>query len=188
MVVVDVFAKIVGARWPQPATEWDAILQKSTGRDHLWITRDEEKDLSLGVLPAALSRRIARFHLVDNTRGEPSAWKLEEVSSLSLSLLPQGAAGDPFRIRGAAHLETRSGERGYEARLDGVMDLREGKIVRFDLTALGDFWGSGPYTKGAPPERFQLAVAFKLAVPSARGFIVPPHAVSFTLDYLGIPS
>src|SRR6185369_2883588 len=57
------------------------------GRDHFWLTKQELADLAdpnakPGVtkpLPKFVQMRIARFHLLDDTRGEPPMWDEKEV-------------------------------------------------------------------------------------------------------------
>ena len=39
-----------------------------------------------GELPESLKRRIARFHLIDNTRGEPMFWDVADIRKLDLRL------------------------------------------------------------------------------------------------------
>src|SRR5205085_7206079 len=73
-------------------TAWNP--NSATGRDHLWLTKDEK----LSLLPrewragfrypvsAPIAMRIARFHLVDGIRGEPEMWRPEDVQQLSMTL------------------------------------------------------------------------------------------------------
>ncbi len=110
-------------------------------RDNLWISRSEHQALVRGEVPATLQQRIARFHLVDNTRGEPPMWRENEVRELDMSL-------DDGRISGHVLLRTDNGDRGYDAELLGRLEIKDGKVVRLDCVALGDCWGEGPYTGG----------------------------------------
>ena len=48
------------------------------------------------------------------------------------------------------------------AQLLGVVETKGDRVVRFDVVALGDFWGEGTYTRGAPRGKFPLAVSFTL--------------------------
>ena len=68
--------------------------------------------------------------------------------------------GPGFRT---VQLATEDGDRGYEAELRGEIEVSEGKVTRFDMVCLGEFWGDGPFTKGAPKGKFPLAVSFTLA-------------------------
>jgi hypothetical protein len=63
--------------------------------DHLWLRAEELKGLvpnqtaAPGVaipFSSTVALRIARFHLNDNTRGEPSHWKRSEVKALEFEV------------------------------------------------------------------------------------------------------
>jgi hypothetical protein len=103
-----------------------------------------------------LAHRIARFHLVDNTRGEPPMWENDDIKLIELSL-------DAGRLTGAFHLETANGKRGFQGELAGIVETEGEEVTRFDLVAHGQYWGQGPFTGGAPKGKFPLAVAFTLA-------------------------
>jgi hypothetical protein len=153
----------------EPTTDrWQRVFQTALSRDNLWISASEHKALVRGELPVSLQQRIARFHLVDNARGEPPMWKQEEIRQLDMTLVDG-------RLNGAAHLETGRGDRGYEAELKGFVDIKEDAVVRFDMVALGEFWGEGPYTRGAPPGKFPLAISFTLADGSDVADRIPPQ-------------
>ncbi|MEM7010921.1 MAG: hypothetical protein AAF585_05495, partial [Verrucomicrobiota bacterium] len=69
-LVVRVQAKVMGG-YPETDDEFRKIFNSSLSRDNLWISRTEHEALARGEVPESLQLRIARFHLVDNTRGEP---------------------------------------------------------------------------------------------------------------------
>ena len=165
-MVVRVQAKILGGYEPT-SDYWSKIYQDSLSRDNLWVTRAEYEALVSGQLLPVLQRRIVRFHLLDNTRGEPQMWKAEEITAVDLSL-------EKGRLNGTVHLETASGNRGYKANLLGHIEHEEGKITRFDLVAHGQFWGECTYTPGAPKGKFPLAISFTLADGSDVADGVPP--------------
>jgi hypothetical protein len=141
----------------------------SVGRDHLWVRKDEAVSLGKGVLPRSLQMRFVRFHLIDNTRGEPPLWREDEVKELKMELRNG-------RLAGSVRLETKSGQRGFTADLLGDVEVKDGKVVRFDVLARGTFCGEGPFTRGAPKGKFPLAVAFTLAPGKAPADRVPPQA------------
>jgi hypothetical protein len=118
-------------------------------------------------LPESVKARLARFHLIDNTRGEPPLWGRDEVRQLRL-MLREG------RLAGSVHLETKAGDRGYRAHLLGFVEAKDDKVVRFDAVAKGLFWGQGTYTSGAPKGMFPFAVAFTLAGGKGEVLEVPP--------------
>jgi hypothetical protein len=160
-------------------------------RDHVWITADEVKALiparpkkgDTFTLPAPLAMRLARFHLVDNTRGEPPHWDTKDVRSLKLTLTVDEVTDTRLRLRldGTALLATNAdperADRGYDVRLLGRVEVNRDKhaITRFDAVAVGDHWGQGRFTGGARPGKNPLGVAFELATGDEEADKVPPQ-------------
>ena len=166
-LVVRVQTKVLGG-YEKTEDRWKKNFQNALSRDNLWMTKEEHEALAAGKVPSALQKRIARYHLVDNTRGEPPMWKADEVRSIEFSL-------EDGRLSGSVHLETASGKRGYKVSLLGRVEKKDGRITRFDLVARGEFWGEGTYTRGAPKGRFPLAASFTLADGSDIADGVPPQ-------------
>jgi hypothetical protein len=164
-LIIEVTAKVLGGY--DPAKGPTAIYQNALGNDHLWLRKDETELLVHGDLPQSVQVRMARFHLIDNTRGEPPFWRAEEVKRLELAL-------KDGRLTGAVHLETKDGNRGFQAKVLGMVDVKDGKVTRFDVVARGDFWGEGTYTRNAPKGKFPFAVAFRLAEVTDTVRRVPP--------------
>ena len=175
-VIVDVYSKVLEAEWPPTEDEMIKPLRVATGRDHLWILKDEIESLEAGTFPERLAKRIARFHFVDNTRGEPPHWTTAEVKEIEFKL----AAG---KVSGRAKLETGSADRGFDAGLTGVVEFKEGKLVRFDLVAKGRFGGEGQYTRNAPLGKFTLGIAFTLSK-GGEASKVPPQGARDLRSYL----
>jgi len=165
-LVLDVTAKLLGGYGPKD--ERGRRYLKSLGRDHLWLRKDETEALAKGKLLDSVKQRLARYHLIDNTRGEPPMWGEGEIKKLELTL-------SDGKLTGTVHLETRSGERGYKADLLGFLEAKDGKVTRFDLLARGEFWGEGTFSKGAPKGKYPFAVAFGLADKSSGASKVPPQ-------------
>src|SRR5262245_44935255 len=102
-------------------------------RDHLWLTEAEGKSLvpadpAAGdrfPLPPAVAERILRFHLTDNTRGEPPMWRREDVRAQELTLTVEEvtAAAVRLRLAGSALLATAAdpakADRGFDVQLLG---------------------------------------------------------------------
>ena len=166
-LVVRVTSKVLGG-YEEPENEFRRIFQQSLGRDNLWISANEHAALAKGHLPQNLLKRIARFHLVDNTRGEPSMWNDNEIKKLE-GTLRNG------QLRTTVQLKTAKGDRGYEAELLGRIETKAGKITRLDIVAKGEFWGEGTYTRNAPKGRFPLAIAFTLADGKDAADTIPPQ-------------
>jgi len=173
-LVADVTSKVLGG-YGEPKNEWQKVAQAALGRDHLWIRKDEADALTRGELADSLKLRIARFHFVDNTRGEPPMWTKAEVKALEMTV-KEGV------IAGRVHLE--AGDRGFVASIRGAIEVKDGKVTRFDLVAKGEFWGQGTYTQGAPAGKFPFAVALGLAEGKAVADKVPPQGSRDLRDYL----
>jgi hypothetical protein len=177
-LVVTVTTKVLGG-YEEADSARARAYRDSLGEDHLWVRQDEAQRLARGELPESVMRRIARYHLVDNTRGEPPMWREREIRRMEVSLT-EG------RISGAVHLETDSGDRGYDARLYGVVEVTDGSVTRFDVVAKGEYWGHGTFTRfAAPPGRFPVAVAFRLQqVSCAADRVLPGGARGSVVEYL----
>jgi hypothetical protein len=139
---------------------WRKVFVESVGRDNCWLTADEQRQLAEtivdgGSVSPKIAQRIARFHLIDNTRGEPPRWKIEEIKRLELSVV-DGV------IKGRVELETADGKRGFQADILGKATANVGTVSRFDFIAKGKFWGNGPYTGHGPEGEFPLVVAFRV--------------------------
>ena len=170
-------------------------------RDHLWLTAAEWQALvpadpkkgARSPLPPAVAERMLRFHLIDNTRGEPPMWRREDIRSQELTLAVEEVTPAVVRLRldGSVLLATRAdaakADRGFDARLLGYIQYDRAKkmIDRFDVVAVGDHWGEGRYTGGARPSRQPLGVAFELATGKSAADRVPPQAAREIDAYLG---
>ena len=165
--------------------------------DHLWLQEAELEQLTALALknpqgvavPRAVAMRIARFHLVDNTRGEPPHWNLEEVRKLILRATMQPKAAGArhstnLRITGAFHLETKDGKRGYTGEISGFLrTISKTRAREFQFVAVGQHWGEGTYTRGARPGKTPFAVAFTLADSQKAKNCVPPQAIRWEKGY-----
>lgn len=170
-------------------------------RDHLWLTTAECKTLvpanakpgeRFPLLPA-VAERILRFHLTDNTRGEPPMWKREDIRSQKLMLTVEDIRGSNVRVRldGSVLLanwvDAAKDGRGFDVRLLGHIEYNRAKQVmeRFEVVAVGDHWGEGSYTRGARPGRQPLGIVFELASGKSSADLVPPQAAREINAYFG---
>ncbi len=164
----------------------------SAARDFLWLTRDEVGSLAptkaeVGFaydVPKPVADRVLRFHLVDNTRGEPDFWRKEDVRRAKLTLTVTGVSPTAvdLRLDGDALLATAAdpakADRGYEVRLRGELRYRPDRRTfdRFEVAAVGEHWGETPLTRGARPGRSLLGVAFGPVAGDTPADRVPPQA------------
>jgi hypothetical protein len=180
-VVVHVTSRMLrtGKEWHGPQ-RW--------GRDNMWVRQDEVADLARGILPDSLKKRIARFHLINTTGGHLTSgamWKPEHVKRLDMAL----AKG---RLTGAVGLEgwvkgpVRNDHSRYSANLLGFVEVKGGKLTRFDVVAVGPACrvaGSGPgiETHGEVGVPYTLAIGFRLSTArdSDGQKRTPPSAVHY---------
>ena len=166
-LVVAVRAKILGG-YEKTDNQWQKIFQNAMSRDNLWITRQEKEALLQNQFPLKLQKRIARFHLIDNTRGEPPMWSDREIRKLDLQL-------DDGKISGTFLLETDDKSRGFEGEIVGHIKMDKQRVPRFDAVAKGEFWGNGRYTQNAPSGRFPIAISFTFVDGQAPADRIPPQ-------------
>lgn len=171
-------------------------------RDFLWLTADDVKSLTsirseVGYstrLPAKIAERILRFHLVDNTRGEPEAWKREQIrsSELKLTVISDTASGIELRLDGEARLATdanlEKAERGYEPKIAGRLRIAPDKSLdRFEVVAIGEHWGAATFTKkGERPGRGLLGITLALVDSRLPANRVAPQGVRDLDGYYGV--
>lgn len=167
--------------------------------DRLWLTQEEWQSL-IPISPKVgqkapiadrLVKRIARFHLVDNTRGEPPHWHHKDIKKAEMTLEVVAATDDKveMRVTGTFLLTTgpgTKGERGFDLNVLGTItvDRKTNRIERFDLVGLGDHWGSGPLTRNARPGRMPLGLAFELSSGDTPSDQVPPQGARWLQGYL----
>jgi hypothetical protein len=170
-------------------------------RDHLWLTEKEWRGLippspkvgDVWEVPEAVALRIALFHLMDNTRGEPPHWQRDQVRSLKMRLTVEevNASQAKLRLDGTVLLANKEdpaqATHGYDARLAGFIhwNAQTKAIDRFDMVAVGDHWGEGRYTRGTRPGRKPLGVAFELVRGDAAADRVPPQGARTVRSYFG---
>jgi hypothetical protein len=173
----------------------------ASARDYLWLTKEEVKSLAppksevafAYEMPKPVADRIVRFHLVDNTRGEPPFWTSEQIRRATLVLTVTGVSADGIKlrldgdVRLATNVDADNADRGYEAALRGELRYLPTKqtINRFDVAAVGEHWGEGTYTRGARPGRTLLGVAFGPVVGDRPADSVPPQGAREVNRYFG---
>lgn len=158
--------------------------------DHLWLSAADLKallppaDAATGTsvpLPRPIAQRIARYHLVDSTRGEPPHWKRAEVKTITFTLTVES----PHRskLSGHVHLETANGTRGFTATLDGWLEHDGGKLTALQAAATGEHWGESPLTAGARHGKTPLGIAFVLCPKPEGPDAIPPQGARWLEGY-----
>jgi len=154
-----------------------------TAVDHLWLRKEEVgvlKNLVAdggGNFPGWFSMRVAKFHLRDNTRGEPEDWKSEHIKNWELKVDSQG------QVTGRFELQKKDGKLGFEGRITGGMSFEGDRLSRFDWLVLGDQWGEGTYTRGARPGKTPLGQVFQLSDTKTARDRIPPQGIRWEQGY-----
>lgn len=152
-VVIRVNTKVLSG-YKETEDTFQKIFQRSIARDNLWILADEIEQLKEGVVTASLATRIARFHLIDNTRGEPTMWSKTDIKSMDMKLDGDG--------RFTGDVEIKSSKTGFRTKLLGTVTFDGDQLQQFDIVARGWYHGEGHYTRNAPNGEFSVAVAFRM--------------------------
>ena len=169
-------------------------------RDHLWITADEVRALApaksaVGFrypVPTKVAERLIRYHLVDNTSGEPVLWRKEDIRAkrFTIKVVAQTPEAIELRLEGEALLASdaniEKADRGYEVRLLGNLRYLPGlkTFDRFDITAIGSHWGESFHPGAARSGKTLLGVAFELAGDKP-GDKVAPQGIRDLDEYYG---
>jgi hypothetical protein len=143
-------------------------------------------------LPVQVSERILRFHLLDNTRGEPPMWRPQEIRTqrIKLAVSEISPTSILLRFNGTVLLSTDAeaakAARGFDAQLLGEIRYNRTtrSIDRFDVVAVGDHWGEGTFTGNARPGRQPLGIAFELATGYSAADRIPPQGLKAEPEYL----
>ncbi len=178
-IVVRMYSKVLGG-YEKAKNSSAKAFQSSVGQDNLWITEDEKQDLIQAVrkdgeVPAEIAYRIARFCLIDNTRGEPPRWRFDQVKKISMRI-------DNGVLKGNVELKTEDEKRGYVCELFGYVSVKGKEVTRFDIAVEGQFWGQGRHTPWAPKGKFPLVFTFQLADPSSAESHAVPHGAKGWVD------
>jgi hypothetical protein len=193
--VARITAEDVKDRKQFPADNWrwaDAIFTQPMP-DVMWIREAEWKALvpksprkgDRFAVPEAIKQRLFRYHLINGTFGLPEIWWPGQFRSGRLTLTVEEVSPIlRLRLRGAALMATDAdpakAQRGYDARLTGTLEYDPGKgaFTRFDVVALGDWWGGEPRPAHEPqfarPGRTPFGVAFELARGDRAADLMPP--------------
>ena len=172
-------------------------------QDFAWFTRDEARRFLPEVpepgrsheVPRALVERLARFHLLDNVRGQTSPFPSGAVQEARLTGRVTGVEGNvvALRLEGRTRAEhegrwsirgdrDRRGPgtqaRGLEAQLLGFAryDLERGRFVGFEVVAVGTRWGGTQYNgRSDDLDPAPFGVVLSLAGDSHAERVAPEH-------------
>lgn len=169
-------------------------------QDFAWFTKEEARqflttdDGAEAEVPTALVKRLARFHLVDNVRGQTwPPYSDGEVQRAELRSQVTATQGDlvSLRLEGASRCvatgkwsiagsgdghQPSPQQRGVQTRLLGhaQYDLQREVFVRFQLVAIGTRWGGTQYNgRSSDLQPSPVGFVFTLASDTAADTVAP---------------
>lgn len=215
-----------GHRWEDSFPEDGLVLERivrelvpegsprgSWNRDFVWMARAEvEQAVPADLAPGSafelgpLATRLARFHLVDNARGQTQPFAAEEIERALLRATATARVGSAVVLRlegetaaacdgtwrlpedsiwkpGAVH------PHGVETRLHGraVFDRDQRRFTQFELVAVGRRWGFTENNgRWRAPEPGLLAFHLALAPDAPR--VAPTFVQTYDVDWILRPS
>lgn len=164
--------------------------------DYVWFLKDEmlsivPRNVKVGMVfpfPDKLTRRLARYHLLDYVHGETDPWPATAVRAADLKLRVTKATAERVDMtltgeallceKGIYEYDGKVQERGFDAKLLGYLsfDRKAKKFIRFDIVAVGTRWGatthSGRGAADAVPGPMGIAMTIAGNEPRDR---TPPH-------------
>lgn len=154
--------------------------------DYAWFTADEARQLlaarvargAAHEVPQALVARLARFHLLDNVRGQTIPYGPDgvEVAKLATRITRVRRGVAELELKGSSR--TEDGARGVDVQLLGTAayDLRRKRFVRFELLAIGTRWGASRYNfRQNDTDRAPIGFLLRLAGDSPQEKVLPEH-------------
>jgi hypothetical protein len=168
-------------------------LNKGVGRDHLWVLGSDLKQIAAAgasgsafQMPESLRMRIARFHLLDNVRGQPDPWQISEVKKASIRVTPVGRSGPDmvYKLDGSFAMRTSDGKRGLEGTLKGELevDVAKNRVTWLRVISDATAWGESKFTAHGPVGKYPLIIAM-LNVDDTLAREIEPDSVSLGQQY-----
>jgi hypothetical protein len=199
-LVLRVFSRIT----PLPAglNELRRRRNGQLGRDHLWLTKSDAaeilsrlKDAKEAEAPSGLSKRLCRYHLTDNVRGESDLWGPDDVQkrSFTVAKLTETETAMTVRLTGAYAMrmtgikvegrKTKS-EMGLEGTLEGVLEIDKAKaaFIGAKLYASATGWGASTFTPDEPPGKFPVKFAMVVATDEVSRQVAPQGVMNSGRD------
>lgn len=183
-------------------------------RDYAWFSPREARGFlppepeagAVWEVPESLTRRLARFHVVDNVIGQtlpfaPSEVKGSELRATVLSADEErvtlrleggfrGVARGPWLL-GASEWQPRAEHpRGVRGDALGFAEYDRGRqrFTRFDLVVLAQRWGwTGNNGRRQDPEPGPMIVAFRLAPDTPAARIAPAFVDLYQAGWIARP-
>jgi hypothetical protein len=161
-------------------------------QDYVWYSKEEARQWlgndpqpgEVHPLPDELVARLARFHFVDNVKGQTGRFSRSGVKNSQITTTVVKRTGSSVQLKisglttGAAGEGWWQSSNGVVTRLLGnaTFDLDRGAFVEFEMVALGRRWGYTRHNgRSRDAESGPLGYVFRLAAPNA--YRIAPAAI-----------
>src|SRR5262245_32834191 len=153
-------------------------------QDYVWYSKEEARQWlsddpqpgDVHPLPDDLVARLARFHFVDNVKGQTGRFSRSGVKGSQISTAVVKRTGSTVELEISGLTTGASGE-GWWQSSNGVVtrvlghatfDLDRGAFAEFEMVALGRRWGYTRHNgRGRDAESGPLGYVLRLAAPNA---------------------
>jgi len=164
-------------------------------RDHVWLTEAEWKSLipaqpklfDRAAVSDGIAERIARFHLIDNTRGEPPMWQRRDVRSRKMNLTVTEVTADSvqMKLEGSVLLSSDAdperAARGFDVHLLDTYTTTPRRRRSRDSTsspsAITGAEASIPATPGRAGRRWESHLSWQKATPPRTAYRRRRHGI-----------
>ena len=172
-------------------------------QDFAWFSKDEAAEFLPGEIepgrthevPRALVERLARFHFLDNVRGQTPPFPAPAIEHATLASRVTAVKGDvvslglegrtkavqkgvwPVRVFDDMN-QPSAHERGLEMKLLGSarFDRKQGRFIGFEVVAVGTRWGGTQYNyRGNDLAPAPFGAVLSLAGASRAERVAPEH-------------
>jgi hypothetical protein len=169
-------------------------------QDHVWYSKEEARQWlsndpqqgDVHQLPDELVARLARFHFVDNVKGQTSRFSRSGVKESRIATEVVKRTGPSVKLK-ISGLTTGVAGEGWWQSQNGVVtrvlghatfDLEQGAFVQFEMVALGRRWGYTRHnSRSRDSESGPLGYVFRMAAPNAYR-IAPASIADYDADWV----
>jgi hypothetical protein len=166
-------------------------LLKSDAAEILSRLRDAKK----ADAPEALSKRLCRYHLTDNVRGESDLWEPDNVKkrAFTVTIIAETATTLTVELGGTFAMlmsdikvegRKKKSEMGLEGTLEGIFEIDKAKATfkgaKLYASAIG--WGASTFTPDEPPGKFPVKFAMVVATNAASRLVAPQGVMHSSRD------
>lgn len=177
-----------------------APCEAKWNQDYLWYSKQEARQWlgedpqpgDVHDVPEYLVARLARFHFVDNVKGQTPRFSRNGVKGSRVSTEVVERTGPTVKLK-ISGLTTGVAAEGWWQSANGVVtrmlghatfDLDQAAFAQFEIVALGRRWGYTRFNgRRRDPDTGPLGYVLRLAAPNAPR-VAPAHIAAYDVDWV----